>query len=128
MKYSSETEIFKALGMKDWAEYRLDSIKEIINNDSYSPQGKLLEIIGGRRSGRTTRMLVSALFVSQSAPVSILAHDFTYTEFLVKIARDYCLELGLETSNIHNAYLVRENKAADYVLLRDHYEAPSQDR
>jgi hypothetical protein len=82
-KFMSPDDIRIALGLKPWDEYRLEIIRQILDEPRH-PSDKLGAILSGEATGRTTRMLTEALFaITQEdyrASILMEQEDSRYTE------------------------------------------------
>lgn len=124
--YNSPEEVREALGLKPWEEFKQDVINywnEQAKCGRMTSQKAREAIASGARTGRTTRMLVDAVFNAQSSLVLISGCEPEYTRHLIKLAKEYCRELGIPVNNI--LYPLSQCHPDDAVVsFRDHYVRP----
>jgi len=81
----TKEEIRIALGLLPFDEFREKVVKE------YDP----VFIPKGRRTGKTTEMLIEAVYNAQSGTVAMIGCTLTYSKLLCKEAIKICNQLGL---------------------------------
>lgn len=87
LKYKNPEAIREALGLIPW---------EVVKAGNLSKDPSDL----GRNTGITTRMLIDAIFTSQTCEVEIRGKDGRSSVDLVIRAKEMCEKLGLPTNNI----------------------------
>ena len=126
-KYSSPEEIRIALGLKPWDEFAIESIEWWLADKHTDKSQKLQYIYSKRRTGQTTKMLVEAVYVSQSKVVGISGRKESWTYDLVKQAKSMCQQLGLDDSNIKPWVGKMKAVGVHYVeTFVDHYAGSKQ--
>lgn len=125
-KYKSPDEIRIALKLKPWDEWRLAQIKFFLSREApmHSPEQCLEFIDSKRATGRTTKMLVEAVYAAQMGKVLILGHSDSYSQSLVNIAHDMCFQIGLKEliKNIQPMYSDKVSFIDKTTkLFQDHY-------
>jgi hypothetical protein len=89
LKYKDPEEIRIALGLMPWDEFKKYAQINTISADK------------DRATGRTTKILIEAVFESQTEPiVEIVGWSNYYTNDLVVRTRDICIRLGLDPRKI----------------------------
>lgn len=78
-----------ALGLKPWAEFAAEIIKD-----------RPLSLFDGRLTGRSTKMIIEAIFESQNQYVCIAGCHRKHSKILVAYAKILCERLGLDKSRI----------------------------
>lgn len=74
--------------------------KPLLTKDDIVYRLRLDPIGSARRTGRTIRMLVTAVEKSQQGKVYIVGHSGDYTRHLVDQAKQMCFLAGLDPENI----------------------------
>jgi len=111
----TKEEIREALGLMPFDEFREKAIE----------RNKTLPMTRGRILGRTTQMLVEAVYHAQSGKVAIKAWSPFYEKTLYREACEMCITLGLEEAvkNIVNPDLFNRTEDIKWTF-EDHYIAP----
>jgi len=104
----TETTIYRELGLRDPEKWAAEARQR--NQGSHLPK----EEARVRRTGRTTRAIVSALVtISKGKPVVFQAHDQQYARYMANEARGFARRLGL------NPRLIRM-PGSDIRIVKDH--------
>ena len=119
LKYPLPYYIRTALNLEPWDEFAKNQInknKKFINQWSSYLQGDEVD----RGIGTTTKMLVQAVYWSQTKKVYLKGNTSDHTRILVNEAKKMCMKLNLPIENIYSA----PNSTRGYgniFILKDHY-------
>jgi hypothetical protein len=122
--YDSPDQIRETLGLKPWDEFK-KKIKDDTSNLGISSIPREF-IDKNRRTGRTTKMLVDAVYEAQSKIVAISAYNEKYEKSLVSQARLMCDRVGITRDNIHSYQEAKRNNVREFSLFSDHYSGMPQ--
>ena len=107
----------RALGLKPWDEFA----REVVAKKN--PVFDFSRLYSGM--GKTTKMIVQAVYWSQNREVYLVGYNQRYTNMLIQQAKHYCYQLGLGTQNIkgfnQDAQLTGRRFEKGSLIFVDHY-------
>jgi hypothetical protein len=126
-RYKSPKDIRIALGLMSWDDWRLAQIKHFLGRDAlYLSAAEALDVIDNKRaSGRTTKILISAIYTAQTQKVLIMGRNTQHGEDLARKAIEMCQHLKMYSVAKNIRPLVVENHEMPFIhpdvkLFPDH--------
>lgn len=115
-KFNTADDVRIALGLEDWGVFA-QKVQASIRKNDWDEKTKSESISNNRTTGRTTKMLVDAVYKSQFHKIKIHSHKLSFTRTLTSKAISMCNDLGIDSKNIIHP----ESKEKFDIAFTDHY-------